>query len=69
MNDLNGLDVAEALRNRIANLQIIMITGYSIQELRQKATVDIFRILEKPFDLDQFTTAAREALTRAGIEA
>jgi len=68
-NDFSGLQVAEVLSHAVENLKVIMITGYSTEELRQESKVGIFRILEKPFDLDEFVVAAEDALVEAGLGA
>ena len=60
---MTGLEVAEEVRRMNPQVRIIMITGYSAGEMRQQTTLDISRILEKPFGLEELLTAVREAVT------
>jgi DNA-binding NtrC family response regulator len=65
-DEMTGLDVAEALQKENQRLQVIMITGYSAEDLTDEAHVGPFRILEKPFTLKELLTAVQEALNVSG---
>ena len=60
--DMDGLGVADRLLADHPGLQVIMITGCSSEDLLREAEVDIFRVLQKPFELDDFLAAVEDAL-------
>jgi len=59
---VSGLQVAEALQRLNPGLRTIMITGHSVQELKREAEIEVFRIIEKPFDLDELLDIVQQAL-------
>jgi two-component system, OmpR family, response regulator len=64
-NTLSGLEVAEALRAVNPSLQTIVITGYSSQDLPEDAQTQVFCVLEKPFGVEEFVAAVRNAMDRS----
>lgn len=49
---MNGLEIVEKLHERNVFPQVIMITGYSDQIMRERAReLDVTAFLEKPFDI------------------
>ena len=60
----SGLDVACALQAELAELQVVVITGYAEASLRADADVRLFRVLEKPFDLQQVISAVHDAIAQ-----
>ncbi len=58
----SGIDVGIALKAVNPQLRIIMITGYSATDLRKAAKIEIAKVLEKPFDLEDVVLAVREVL-------
>jgi len=71
LDDSCNLEVAEALRGVDPELKVILITGFRSERARRDAPDGtIFRIIEKPFDLGDLSSAVRDALSdRAGSEA
>jgi DNA-binding NtrC family response regulator len=68
-DNFSGLQVREALMNENPNLQTIMITGYGADNLRQESTTGTYKVLEKPFELQEIITAVREVVEdMSGIE-
>jgi CheY-like chemotaxis protein len=65
-DDMTGIDVAEALRQSNPRLQVIMITGYSAEDLREETDLGHLRVLEKPFSLNDLLTAVQDALSEGG---
>jgi len=59
--DYSGPQVAEAIRNVNPNLQTIVITGYSADEIKSEAHNPIFKILEKPFGIEDLIEAVSQA--------
>lgn len=63
---LSGLDVSDALRTIVPELQTIMITGYPSRELEAKSgEKGVFRFLAKPFRIEELRTAVGEAVNAA----
>ena len=59
---LNGVQVSAAIREANPAVQTILITGYSSPELRARAEeAQIFRVLEKPFALEDLAGAVDKA--------
>jgi len=58
----SGLEIGAALKKVNPDLRVIMITGYAAEDLRKAAEIEIAKVLEKPFDLDDVVLAVREAL-------
>lgn len=63
---LSALDIADALLTVVPGLQTIIITGYASQDLPPDVRDRVFRILEKPFGLDEFVDTVKEALVGRG---
>jgi len=62
-DDGAGIRVAEVLRQRNPALRTILITGFSSEQVREKAASShVFCYVEKPFDMDELAGAVREAL-------
>lgn len=62
--DLNGLQLAAAIRERQPGLPIVLTSGYSGAA---QGRDDIgFRILQKPYGANDLSAAFREALTPGG---
>ncbi len=62
-SSFDGLALAKAIRAINPMLLTIMITGFSAHDVVESDRAGIFRILEKPFDLDDVVTAVHDALT------
>ncbi len=62
---LSGLDVARALRAGDPRLATIIITGYSIEQLKAEASgMEDLRMLEKPFGADDLLALIRDLIGR-----
>jgi CheY-like chemotaxis protein len=58
-----GADLARVLRKRFPNLHIIFITGLGASMVRQQIEdLNVFRLLEKPFEPRQLVDAVRQAV-------
>jgi DNA-binding response OmpR family regulator len=69
MPRLDGIALALKLGKSRPQLPILMMTGYAHE--RQRAhdlEVLVHRVLTKPFTVDQFRTALRDALTGSETE-
>ena len=59
---IHGLHVAEVLKAVMPEMQAILMTGFATRDLHHKAQqTQVYRFLEKPFDLDDVVEAVREA--------
>lgn len=67
--DLDGLEVARALRRARPSCPVILMTAYRTPELDEQAANAVDRVLAKPFDLDDLVHAVREALRTSGSAA
>jgi DNA-binding NtrC family response regulator len=66
MPDLTGPVVAERLRSRQPDLQVLFISGFHDAELVQRfVTRKGFSLLPKPFTVDGLLRVVRESLTAA----
>ena len=64
----DGLAVAESLQALDDELRVLMITGHSATDVEKSARTRIFKILEKPFGLDDIASALTAALEeRSGV--
>ncbi len=64
---LHGLDVALALRAGNASLQILLMTGYASEDVKEQARqANVFRFLEKPFGLEEVASAVADAVRTSG---
>ncbi|HXX03177.1 MAG TPA: ATP-binding protein [Xanthobacteraceae bacterium] len=61
---MNGLDLAKAVRERFANVIVLLTTGYSSSA--QDAMRQGFEVLQKPYDLAALERALLNALKAAG---
>jgi len=61
---MNGLDLAKAVRERFANVMVLLTTGYSSSA--QDAVRQGFEVLQKPYDLAALERALLNALKAAG---
>jgi two-component system NtrC family sensor kinase len=59
---MNGLDLAQAIRDRSPVLPVVLCTGYS--KSAQEAVRQGFIVLQKPFSITELETALRDAATR-----
>lgn len=62
---ISGLQVAETLHQAEPGLRVIMMTGYSADDLEVHLGAAGFPILEKPFGVDDIVGAVRQALSPA----
>ena len=62
LDQVNGLEIAKQLSAANPKLQVIMITGYTTSEMKEEAGINLFQVLEKPFELDDFLDSVRNAL-------
>lgn len=61
-DDMHGLEVGMALRERIPNMRILLMTGFPSSEIREEAErAAVFAFIEKPFSLDEVAGAVAEA--------
>jgi two-component system cell cycle sensor histidine kinase/response regulator CckA len=66
----SGLDLAGDLKERFPALQVILMSGYTDEDLlRQRVQRGQARFLQKPFDMATLARAAREALDSDAAEA
>jgi len=69
-DDYDGIQVAEAIRRTNPNLQTIIITGFSAEDPQREAgNTQVFRYLEKPFEIQDVLNAVHDALQQAGTSA
>lgn len=61
-DDWTGAEVAEQLREFDPHLQVVVITGYSREDLANEPGIDQVMIVEKPFGIDEITAACDQAL-------
>lgn len=65
MPGMSGLEAAAALRRERPDLPVVLMSGYSIQEVtRQSAGQGIAGFVEKPFRIPDLLAAVRNALAR-----
>ena len=61
--DIDGIEIVEYIRKENPNSPIIMITGYSTDELEIRATKSgIFEYIEKPFTPDEINRVVKRAI-------
>jgi DNA-binding NtrC family response regulator len=62
-SEYDGLEVVEAFHFANRNIKTILITGYSIDQVKAlSANLDIFKTVAKPFSLDDISQVVNEAL-------
>jgi two-component system NtrC family sensor kinase len=57
---MNGLDLANAIRERFPHLPVLLSTGYSSSA--QEAIREGFLVLQKPFEFSALEQSVRETL-------
>ena len=63
LQDGTGLQVAEKVRQKGSSAPIILISGYGAIEIGAEArTLDIFDVLEKPFNCERICSTISQAL-------
>jgi CheY-like chemotaxis protein len=60
--EFDGLELARRLQKENEALQVILITGYSAQDVRDIKKPRLFAVLEKPFGVEEVRTALNSAL-------
>ena len=69
MEEMNGLDVQEQLRDISPRTRVIVVTGRDDPNARARATqLGVIAFLIKPFDGDQFLNAVRGALALSPMD-
>ena len=69
MEEMNGLDVQEQLRDISPRTRVIVVTGRDDPNARARATqLGVIAFLIKPFDGDQFLNAVRGALAMSPMD-
>ncbi len=64
--EMHGIEVGEALRAQWPELRILLMTGFPTADLQTEATrVGIDGFLEKPFSLEDLSSAIEDALATA----
>jgi CheY-like chemotaxis protein len=70
MPNMNGLQLAQAVRQQYPRMHIIMLTAFSHEVLaKQTELSSVQLVLEKPVDLKHFRTAVQAALDTAAEQA
>jgi ATP-dependent Lon protease len=65
MENVDGIDILEKTRNKNADTQIILITGYaSIDSAKESIKKGAFDYIEKPLRLDTLRTVVKQALEK-----
>ncbi len=68
MPQYSGLDLVRKLRDRQVPTPMLMISGFLEKESIVKAlNLGVFRILEKPFEFDEFELAIRQSLALSSL--
>jgi two-component system response regulator HydG len=68
-SEYDGLEVAQAFRFANENIKTILITGYSVEDVKKQCGArEIFKTIPKPFSLDEIATAVHQALSKSSIE-
>jgi DNA-binding NtrC family response regulator len=66
LHDGTGLQIAEKVRRKGSSAPIILISGYGAAEIRAEArTLDIFDVIEKPFNRETICNTIGQALGRS----
>lgn len=70
MPDIDGIEVFNQIRNRLAELPVLLLTGHpSISDAFQTSKQGIADYLSKPIDIDELANRAREAVAKARTQA
>lgn len=68
MPGMNGIELARHARDRIPDLPVIFITGFSAVAMEALNTVDgVSKVLSKPFHLNSLVEAVQNALADRAI--
>ncbi|RMF84825.1 MAG: response regulator [Nitrospinota bacterium] len=64
MGEVSGFDVLEHISTHHPDTPVILFTGYGTNDLRQEALrKGAYRCIPKPFDVEDFLTVVRKALS------
>ena len=66
---MSGFDLAERMRKRNPNLEVILITGMTDRNLRKQAEESGAVFFQKPLKMDAFLAAVQKSLGLAGVQA
>lgn len=66
---MSGFDLAERLRKRNPNLEVILITGMTDRNLRKQAEESGAVFFQKPLKMDAFLAAVQKSLGLAAVQA
>jgi two-component system cell cycle sensor histidine kinase/response regulator CckA len=62
--DREGLSVLREAKARYPSLRFMLVTGYATEEVVQEMmAAGAVKVLDKPYDIDQFADAVRVAMT------
>lgn len=65
--DTDGLAVLRQIKKRRPNCPVILMTAFGSPEVTRKAVAGgAFRVMDKPFNLDEMTHLVEQALCSAG---
>ncbi len=68
-SEYDGLEVVEAFRFANRKIKTILMTGYSIDEVKaQSVDLNIFRTMAKPFSLEEISRVVTEALAENPVQ-
>lgn len=63
MPEQDGIALLETIRSKEANLPVIIMSGYSVEDKRNKAKeFGVYSFLKKPFEMDDVRVAVKQAL-------
>lgn len=66
MPEKNGVDVLKEIKSVLPQLPVVMMSGYSLQEMRDKAVeLGACGCLKKPFELDDVRQVMKTALGKS----
>ncbi|MBL8013236.1 MAG: response regulator [Candidatus Omnitrophica bacterium] len=66
MPEKNGVDVLKEIKSVLPQLPVVMMSGYSLQEMRDKAVeFGACGCLKKPFELDDVRQVMKTALGKS----
>jgi CheY-like chemotaxis protein len=68
MEQINGLELIEAINHLQPAARVIMITAYGSDALEAEARrLQVYRYLTKPLEINDFRRVVREALFNSGL--
>ena len=62
MPGMSGPKLAHAVKERRADVRVILTSGYTVDALREEGIADIDNYLQKPYDLATLARTIRESL-------